>query len=308
MFLSSGAFGGSPRSPRAGSALAQSPEKEEKKVEFTHAELADMVIKCKSMIGMGASIEDEPSKEEILRISDKALPKIGMVEEERRDILETTFNYETKIRKLETENIMLKEEVDVKGSDLENLYMQPHVLEFFESRLERLQRNLNDKVQDWQDEKERADRLSDLLDAKRGQVRERDALVKSLKKELDLLKDSFGSLTQKDGRRPERVPRHIETLRRSRSQSPQRSLQQLRGGIRSERSYPNPSLEQRLLLSRQRAATAQLTPVTKNRFTLHDRPSTQMSTQDSGELLDIKSALSFDTLEDWPAIHSPRRV
>ena len=303
MFLSSGVFGGSPRSPRFGSALAQSPEKEEKKVEFTHAELADMVIKCKSMIGLGVSAEDEPSKEEILRIFDEALPKIGMVEEERRDILETTFNYETKIRKLETENIMLKEEVDVQGSDLENLYMQPHVLDFFESRLERLQRTLNDKVQDWQDEKERADRLSDLLDAKRRQVTERDAVVKSLKQELDLLKDSFGSLTHKDGRpRPERVPRHIETLQRSRSQSPQRSLQQLR----SERSYPSPSLEQRLLLSRQRAATAQLTPVTKNRFSLHDRPSTQMSTQDSGELLDIKSALSFDNLEEWP-LPSPRR-
>ena len=62
-------------------------------------------------------------------------------------------------------------------------------------------------------------------------------------------------------------------------------------------------MSQRLLLARQRAATAQLTPVTKNRSTgsLGDRPSTQVSLfeQSSGDLLlGIKSAggLSFDTL------------
>ena len=43
---------------------------------------------------------------------------------------------------------MLKEELGVKETDLSNLYTQPHVLEFFETRLERLQKSLGDKVRD----------------------------------------------------------------------------------------------------------------------------------------------------------------
>ncbi|UPR02783.1 hypothetical protein HOP50_10g61100 [Chloropicon primus] len=275
-----------------------------KKLVFAASELSEMVMRCKSLLDLDMTEFADPSKEEVLTIFEEVMPKMGMIEEERKDIIVTTFKYESKIRKLETENVLLKEEMDVKETDLSNIYTQPHVLDFFEKRLERLQKSLGDKVRDWQEEKERADTLSELLNNTRSELRGREETVKNLKEELQRLNEAFGSMTKKEGPRAERVPRHIETLRRSRSQSPSKrqlfspSKGDLNGG-RSANDF-HPSLSQRLLLSRQRAATAQLTPVTKNKSygNLNDRPSTQYSVQYSADLLDVRSSphLSFDKL------------
>ena len=285
-----------------------------RELTFTTVELSEMLLKCKSLLDLDLTEFAEPTKEEVLELFEEAIPKMGIIEEERQDILVATFNYERTIRDLETEILMLKEELGVKETDLSNLYTQPHVLEFFETRLERLQKSLGDKVRDWQGERERAEGLRKLLRESKEDLRLRDETVEQLRAEVEQLRRSFGSMARKEGPRPERVPRHIETLRRSRSQSPGRHrgngtslLSPVKGeasanGRRSGHDF-HPSMSQRLLLARQRAATAQLTPVTKNRSTgsLGDRPSTQVSLfeQSSGDLLlGIKSAggLSFDTL------------
>ena len=258
---------------------------------FSYDELSAIVVKFKSMLDKDLVDLYEPSKDEVLKIFDEILPKLEAKDANERDIARITWKYENEIRKLEIENKILKEEMDVKDTNLSNLYTQPHVLEFFESRIERLQKSLSKGLQNWQEEKERADKLGCMLEETRGELSEKESATKILEEELNALKKAFGSLALKSGTpKRGRIPRHIETLQRSRSVSPEKSFFM---SPKSEKSFPSPSLTQRLAMSYERAATAQLTPISKN---LQSKPVTQLSECESSELLGVKSARSFDTL------------
>ena len=91
-----------------------------RELTFTTVELSEMLLKCKSLLDLDLTEFAEPTKEEVLELFEEAIPKMGIIEEERQDILVATFNYERTIRDLETEILMLRS--SGQGDGLEHLH------------------------------------------------------------------------------------------------------------------------------------------------------------------------------------------
>lgn len=122
-----------------------------------------------------------------------------------------------------------------------------------------------EKTNSFREEQSKVLALDNELEHMRLAIHQKDVLLRTMAGQLGKFKSSFGALVTQKPSSPhaERLPKHIETLKKAQVSKPN-SPERGRSRSRSPRKFVEPSLVQRLQLARQRAATAELIPVTRN--------------------------------------------
>ncbi len=87
-------------------------------------------------------------------------------------------------------------------------------MQYFESRIIRLEQTLAEKMSALSDERNKVKEMHESIEKLKSALRDKDSNMKEANFQLDKLRRAFGVLAKDDAR--DRTPRHIETLQRSR--------------------------------------------------------------------------------------------